>query len=81
MRLSTKKIKAEDCPNDVFVYDEENKEFIFVDVAEKEEDKTTLIFEEKVDETGLVNYEWQLDNEEEIYVVSHYKIDENIFWE
>lgn len=79
MRLQTKKIKAEDCPTDVFVYFPFINLFFFVDAVEVTYDDTTLIHEIGISERGLEFNSLTFENDCLIEVVSEYTINEKIF--
>lgn len=76
MRLSTKTIKAKDLPTDVFIYDELENLFFFVDDINHETDSVIAIHEIDIDENGVQTLTMEFDNEEDIKVVDDYRTPE-----
>lgn len=78
MRLETIKIKAEDCPMDVFVYIPEKKRFFFVDNKDIEDTYTTLYFEPDGNPDTWTSLEFE--NDEIIECILHYQVNKDIFY-
>lgn len=69
MRIETEEILAKDCPVDVFVYIPSLKAFLWVDHVDYVGAKVQLIFEETIDETGIVEHVRTLHEEVKIQIV------------
>ena len=78
MRLQTRTVKAEDIPDQSFVYDPRKKRFFYVDFVEHEEKKTTLIFEPDANPDNWIY--WGVKNDRLFQVVELYKVTPKTFY-
>ncbi len=67
-------IKAKDVPVDTFIYIHGDSVFFHIDDKDVLEDTTLFYFEVGVDETGLIEFEMEFDNEEELIVSDPFKV-------
>jgi len=66
MRLDHVKVKAKDLECDCLIYLPKEKRFFWIDDIEYAEDKITLIFEEGINQRGLVTTELELKPNQQV---------------
>ena len=83
MRISTRKVKAKHCPNDVFVFNSKNNHWFFVDYTDfdNDENEVVLYFEKGIKNNGVIDdYELRFKPNSLITVLDNYLINDEIFY-
>lgn len=74
MRIELQKVKAKDCPVDVFVYLKSCRKFIYVDDVNVGEKTTELIFELGISKKGLVEDVYNFPNNKILFYFNPWNI-------